>query len=572
MIENIFLEYIKYGLSVIPVRDKKCQLVSWKQYQEHLPVPQEAEFWIGDVACICGPISGGLLCIDFDIKNGNKFDEWQNLINEKFPEILSKLVIESTPSVGCHVIFKTDKKIGNVKLACNKEHKATIETRGAGGYFVCAPSTNYKLYYGSFDKISKLTDEETEIVLSCAAALNEYSVPEPEQKENRLIGSGLTPCDDYDAKINIGDLLIKHGWKESFSRVEKRYFQRPGKEGRGVSASWNAIPNRFYVFSTSTNFENEHVYKPSAVYAILEHGGDFSKAAKELYALGYGSRSEQINAPVACIVKTTGMKQKILDIREHGYPKGKTTGWKTLDEFYNVIKRQFTVVTGMPSHGKSQLIDALMVNLAMAENWKFGVFSPENYPPEMHYHQLIEKYTGKSLAHSTLDEINKAVDFIDCHFNFIDAAEDEINLEAILFEAQKLVDEKHIDGICLDPWNEIEMDKPKDLSTTEYIGKSLRIARKFARRNNIHLWIIVHPIKMQKDKSGKYPVPELYDCEGSAMWRNKADNGLCVYRTFEDTIAEVHIQKIKYRYTGKQGTVLLKFNEENGRYEDTASF
>jgi twinkle protein len=77
---------------------------------------------------------------------------------------------------------------------------------------------------------------------------------------------------------------------------------------------------------------------------------------------------------------------------------------------------------------------------------------------------------------------------------------------------------------------------------------------------------------MQKDKSGVYPVPELYDCEGSAMWRNKADNGISVYRTFDDAITEVHIQKIKYRYTGKQGTVLLKFIEESGKYADAGSF
>jgi hypothetical protein len=570
---NIFQQYLLYGISVIPCKDK-IPLFAWKKYQTEFATQEDATKWDGQIACVCGNISGGLIVLDFDVKNGNKFEEWQRLISEKFPEILSKLVIESTPSGGYHIIFKTAKQIGNIKLACNKEHKATIETRGAGGYFVCAPSTNYKLYYGSFDKISKLTDEETEVVLSCAAALNEYFVSEKIPTISDNIGrTGLTPCDDYDVRTNIGDLLVKHGWKESFSRGDKRYFQRPGKEGRGVSASWNAIPGRFYVFSTSTNFENEHIYKPSAVYAILEHGGDFSKAAKELYTQGYGKRIEHLTGASACILQPTGMKNKIAQIKLYGYPRGKTTGWKTLDEYYSVIKGQFTVITGMPSHGKSQLVDAMMMNLAIAENWKFGIFSPENYPTEMHYHQLIEKYVGKSLWKMTDTESNTAIDFIDSHFFFIDATEDEINLEAILYESQNLINEKHIDGLSLDPWNEIEMDKPKDLSTTEYIGKSLRISRKFARRNNIHLWIAVHPIKMQKDKDGKYPIPELYDCEGSAMWRNKADNGLCVYReNMDENITLVRIQKIKYRYTGKPGEVYLKFLSESGRYEEMANF
>jgi hypothetical protein len=569
---NIFQQYISLGLSVIPVKAKICQITSWKQFQEQIPTQEEALLWTGDIACICGSVSGGLHCLDFDLKNGEKYTEWMEILLKSMPELPSKLVIEKTPSGGHHVVYRSGITIKNVKLACCKEGPATIETRGEGGYFVCTPSENYKLIYGSFDKIQKLTDEETAFIITSAMSLNEKIAEQKEERPQQEYNSTeLSPFDDYNSRHDMAGLLQKHGWKLLFDRNGVTYYQRPGKDGRGISASWNNVPNRFYVFSTATQFENNQIYKASAVYSILEHAGNYSMAAKELAAQGYGKK--ETTKPEAKIIDSSEIKLRVKEIYDHGYKKGKTTGWKSLDELYSVIKGQLTVITGMPSMGKSQFLDALMMNLAMAENWKFGVFSPENYPTEMHYHQLVEKYLGKAMLAFNADraswaEVDKAIDFINNHFYFIDATENEITLDAIYDKAQTLIDTKKIDGFSIDPWNEVELDKPKDLSTTEYVGKSLRISRKFARRNKIHLWIAVHPVKMQKDKEGIYPVPELYDCEGSAMWRNKADNGICIHRHNNDDLTNVIVQKIKYRYTGQTGEVVLRFLKQSGRYEE----
>jgi hypothetical protein len=571
---NIFQKYLSLGLSVIPCKDK-IPLFPWKKYQTEFATQEEASNWSGQIACICGAISSGLIVLDFDVKNGERYSEWLKILLEYKPEVPSKMIVEQTPSGGCHVIFRSDVVLKNVKLACNKEGAATIETRGEGGYFVCAPSEKYEFTYGNFEKISKLSNEETDFIITAAMSLNEKIEEKKEPVLPHNQSSGLTPFDDYNTRHDISGLLQSHGWKLLFVKNGVAFFQRPGKDGRGISATWNAVPDRFYVFSTATNFENNHIYKASAVYSLLEHNGNYSEAAKRLYSEGYGSRDIKKEV-TAKLVETSNMKKAIGEIYLHGYNKGKTTGWKNLDELYSVIKGQMTVITGMPSMGKSQFLDALMMNLAMSQDWKFAVFSPENYPTYMHYHQLIEKRVGKALTDSanrmTMAEAEQAIDFIDNHFFFIDATEDEINLDAILNKAQDLIATKKIDGLSIDPWNEIEIDKPKDLSTTEYIGKSLRVSRKFARRNNIHLWIAVHPIKMQKDKEGKYPVPELYDCEGSAQWRNKADNGICIHRHSYDNLTNVIVQKIKYRYTGHPGEVVLKFIKESGRYEETPSF
>jgi len=572
---NIFQTYVSSGLSVIPVKNKVCTLSGWKQYQNKLPSMEEAAEWSGDVAIICGAVSGGVVCIDFDVKNGDMFDSWVMAVTEAKYQLLSDLVYEHTPSGGYHVVFRSPKIIKNLKLACNKGGAATIETRGEGGYFVCAPSAGYSMKYGIFEDIRTISAEETELLLSIAASFNEKiieSIPPIPAETSQT--SGNTPFNDFDSKCDITALLAPHGWKNVFNRGQVQYYQRPNKPGGGISASWNSIPGRFYVFSTSTVFEHEHVYKPSAVYAILEHGGDFSAAAKALYAKGYGDRMEtSVIMPKerkTCVIDSANIRTKLMDIYNDGYIKGNSTGWSNLDCFYSVIKGQFTVVTGMPSHGKSEFVDALLMNLAKKQNWRFAVFAPENYPVEMHYHKLIEKYICKPFTHGegrmSVEEMDAAIDFIDEHFYFIDATEDEINLDSVLSEAQQLITNKQIDGLVLDPFNEIELDRPKDQSATEYIGKCLRISRKFARRNNIHLWIVAHPTKMQKDRDGNYPVPELYDIEGSAHWRNKADNGICVHRDFLNDTTAIHIQKIKYRYCGRPGTIHLKYDVQSGGY------
>ncbi|MCZ7635710.1 MAG: hypothetical protein M5U12_06510 [Verrucomicrobia bacterium] len=63
----------------------------------------------------------------------------------------------------------------------------------------------------------------------------------------------------------------------------------PAGEGSGISASWDIVPGRFWVFTTSTAFEAQHVYRPWHVFAVLECGGDFTAAARRLVELGYGA-------------------------------------------------------------------------------------------------------------------------------------------------------------------------------------------------------------------------------------------------------------------------------------------
>lgn len=104
---------------------------------------------------------------------------------------------------------------------------------------------------------------------------------------------------------------------------------------------------------------------------------------------------------------------------------------------------------------------------------------------------------------------------------------------------------------------------------TEYISQSLTKVRRFARTYGVHVWLVAHPTKLVKDTKGCYPVPTPYDVSGSAHWRNKADNCLCVWRDVaqsECRVVDIHVQKIRFQEIGKPGKATLAYDYATGRY------
>jgi hypothetical protein len=61
-----------------------------------------------------------------------------------------------------------------------------------------------------------------------------------------------------------------------------------------------------------------------------------------------------------------------------------------------VCPGEVTIVTGVPNSGKSEWLDALAVNLAESEGWRFALCSMEKKPRD-HARQLLEKHVRKPL-------------------------------------------------------------------------------------------------------------------------------------------------------------------------------
>ncbi|MBI5192774.1 MAG: AAA family ATPase [Nitrospirae bacterium] len=278
------------------------------------------------------------------------------------------------------------------------------------------------------------------------------------------------------------------------------------------------------------------------------------------------------------------IETKILDLYQKGYVRGESTGWPGLDKHYTVRPGEWTLITGIPSHGKTTFLDAMMVNIAeetgmMPTPWNFGIFSAENQPLERHAAGLIEQHIGKPFGtdranRMSVAELKNAIEFLGRRFFFIKPPEQHQTVNDLLEIAKGLVQYEGMKAIVIDPWNELDHKRPEGLSETEYISQSLSKIRQFAREHEVHVWLVAHPTKLQKDKTGQYPIPTPYDVSGSAHWRNKADNCITVWRNIAEEYGntKICIQKIRFKEVGRIGTHELYFDPSCGRYSEKPSY
>jgi len=120
-------------------------------------------------------------------------------------------------------------------------------------------------------------------------------------------------------------------------------------------------------------------------------------------------------------------------------------------------------------------------------------------------------------------------------------------------------------ALVIDPYNRLESQQGSR-NETQYISEVLDKLTTFAQINDVLVILMAHPTKQPKNKDGIVEAPTLYDISGSANFFNKADFGIVVHRNRIDDTVEVHVQKVKFRHLGENGTATFKYNLNNGRY------
>lgn len=271
---------------------------------------------------------------------------------------------------------------------------------------------------------------------------------------------------------------------------------------------------------------------------------------------------------------------------EVGIQRGQSTGWPSLDPHYTVRAREWTLVTGIPGHGKSAFLDGLMVNLAAREDWHWAIFSAENLPHERHASDLAAQYIGRPFGEGPRQRINDeefqwASMWLQDHFAWLNPPESDCTVDRILRITEMLAEHADgIQGLVIDPWNELEHKFPAGTSETAYISETLSAIRRFARAHELHVFLVAHPTKLQRivkknadpneKEASVYPVPTPYDVSGSAHWRNKADNCICVWRDVTEPQygVDVHVQKIRFREIGDVGMVHLHHDRATNQLID----
>lgn len=279
--------------------------------------------------------------------------------------------------------------------------------------------------------------------------------------------------------------------------------------------------------------------------------------------------------PINGLYNVIDFRISLFDYFNNTMKRGLPTGWANLDKLYSIPVGRITIVTGSPGVGKSEFIDALLWNLAKSNNWKFAMFSPEN-GKEAHVTKFIEKIiekptNPKSENRMSEKEFAEGAIIVSKHFYFIVAEDMDVlpTLDWILDKAKAAIYRYGVQGLVIDPYNEIEHNRAPGEQETDYISKMLSKLKKFAQTYGIHIWMIAHPAKQYKDKEGKYAVPSLYDISGSAHWVNKADFGIVVHRSESiANISEIYLKKVRFKHEGMTASCNLIYDKDTGTYSE----
>jgi hypothetical protein len=424
--------YIDAGLCVLPAirTEKRPAIGKWKQFQQRIPTSAELSTWSWDdgLCIICGKVSGNLEVIDFD-GGGELLPAWLQSIPD---DLRNRLVIESTPSGGSHVIYQCNVPIsGNLKLAQRKTDdtiQTLIETRGEGGLFLCAPTSGYELTQGDIADLPILTETERDVLLQAAWQLNEYesesSAPGENVSRTSAHNSDMCkisshsghcasnnshdttwrtdrPGDDFNKRGDVREWLLKHDWVLDQPGENERW-RRPGKSVNHSATLKNGV---FSVFSTNAHpFEAQKYYSPFHVYTLLEHGGDFAAAARALSELGYGSDDSASNNDVDLtgILNQCANRKNTESTSDDNLPivrlKDLITTFNGLHKpiVHGMLREGETMnIIASPKMGKSLLVSGLAISIATGMDW-FGMNVEQgqvlHIDNELHVPTITDRY------------------------------------------------------------------------------------------------------------------------------------------------------------------------------------
>ncbi len=279
----------------------------WKPYKSQRPTEAQIRQWFLYPRGLCvvgGSISDNTEFLDFDDHHGRGgvFEEW---VRGLPGDLVRKLVLYRTPSNGWRAAYRSEQCYPGAKLVLAKRNKDEVLIELLAAHIVLVPGGDvrahpnrkpYAYVRGHLTDVATISAEERSVLIDTARTFNMYHADErpkrqsflPLDQDEPLERSDWFASDDFNLRGTWGEVLEPHGWAIVGQSGEVIHWRRPGKDD-GVSATTNyAGLDLLHVFSSSTEFESDRSYSKYAAYAILNNGGDYSAASKELARLGYG--------------------------------------------------------------------------------------------------------------------------------------------------------------------------------------------------------------------------------------------------------------------------------------------
>ena len=256
--------------------------------------------------------------------------------------------------------------------------------------------------------------------------------------------------------------------------------------------------------------------------------------------------------PLENVTTFKDVEDDVTDFVRNGFKPGFQIGLKNFDDIFSTYTGQFITVTGIPSSGKSDFVDQMVIGYNNLYGWKTAFASPENQPTYLHAHKLMRKVWGDMPSAEDIhgDKWNQIADH--CNSNFFHIDMEKYTLEAVLRKGAELVKRKGIKCLVIDPFNKVRSnDASGDVNvyTLEYL-QQIEI---FAKKYDVLVMVVAHPTKMYKDANGKIEEPTMYNIKGGGEWYDASYHGLLVHRDYEANTVKCKVLKVKFQNLGQNG-------------------
>lgn len=328
---------VQAGISVIPIGRVKQPACSWKPFQTRLPTLSELASWYSEperhgIGIVCGAVSGNLEVIDFDIRN---LDSLRELVQRFLDNVaascgdfpLQALAMVQTPGPGIQLYYRCKSPIGgNQKLArrpgefdpetgTSRGSQYFIETRGEGGYVLSVGSPGHcHPTGGTYRHISGpaihelqpvITNVQRDILLCEARSLGIQEQPEARKEAVSVLQAPEGSAGaDFNQRASWPDILTPFGFEHVGRSGDVDQWRRPGTANPVSATTGYGDSDLFYAFSPNCGYgiEADRGYSKFAIYTHLNHGGDFTSAAKALGEQGYGTRPEMPQIDISAVL------------------------------------------------------------------------------------------------------------------------------------------------------------------------------------------------------------------------------------------------------------------------------
>ena len=257
--------------------------------------------------------------------------------------------------------------------------------------------------------------------------------------------------------------------------------------------------------------------------------------------------------PLEGVSTLRDIEDELKDFVKNGFKPGFQIGLKNFDSIFSTYTGQFITVTGVPSSGKSDFVDQMVVGYNKLYGWKTAYASPENQPVYLHAHKLMRKHWEDmpSVGDIGSDKWSQVTEHVNDNYFFIDM--DKYNLEAVLRKGAELVKRKGIKCLVLDPFNKIRDVNAKSDDVNRYTMDYLQKIETFCKKYDVLTFIVAHPTKMYKGQDGKIEEPTMYNIKGGGEWYDASYHGLLVHRDYEAKTTKVKVLKVKFQNLGENG-------------------